>query len=237
MLTVERRNGIPQQEWRKIITGLNGTPLHLPEVMTVGGSLDDVEFFLFRDPREVVAAGFGIVSQQRYLKLFPGARQLYMPVFPAIGGGGEGLAARVCSALRNAARMAGYQQLEIDPRWGENFSDCDELKRYIGHALCEFTIDLRQDLDVIVKAMHKKHRKNFREAEGCGLDVVEDNSLEAFMKLRNMQQSSSERAAERGNSYGIQGDQFFRATYEANYRNGPGRVLYARDEGEYVTRY
>lgn len=233
MLTVERRKAVPQQEWRAIITGLNGTPLHLPEVMTVGGSLDDVEYFLFRDSGECVAAGFGIATTQRYLKLFKGARQLYFPVFPALIER-EGGAEQVCRLLKDEAQKAGYRQLEIDPRWGQDFSGCGELNPFLGHSLCEFTVDLRQDMDAILKGMHKKHRKNLREAEGHGVLVEENNSLEAFMGLRDMQQSSSERASERGNSYGIQGDEFFRATYEANYRNGPGRVLYARHNGEYV---
>lgn len=233
MLTVERRKVVPQQEWHAIVTELNGTPLHLPEVMTVGGSLDDVEYFLFHDCGEYVAAGFGIASTQRYLKLFKGARQLYFPVFPALSER-EGLAEQVCRLLKDEAQKVGYRQLEIDPRWGQDFSDCVELKPFLGHSLCEFAVDLRQGMDAILKGMHKKHRKNLREAEAAGLEVVEDNSLEAFLLLRDMQQSSSERASERGNSYGIQGDDFFRATYEANYRNGPGRVLYARHNDEYV---
>lgn len=234
MLTVERRKGVAQQEWRSIITDLNGTPLHLPEVMTVGASLDDVEYFLFQHNGKLVAAGFGIVTQQRILKLFKGKSAIYLPVFPAMAEESPVTAEEICAALVAASSSAGYCQVEIDPRWGVDFNVSEKFAPHGGHALYEFVVDLRQEMDEIVKGMHKKHRKNLREAEAAGLEVVVDNSLEAFLQLRGMQQSSSERASERGNSYGIQGDDFFRATYEANYRQGPGHVLFARLDGEYV---
>lgn len=233
MLTVEVRKAVPQEEWHAIITELNGTPLHLPEVMMVGRSPDEVEYFIFYEAAERIAAGFAITTTQRYLKFFKGDRRLYVPVFPAMVEQ-EGLALKVCMALRNKARIDGYRHLEIDPRWGHDFSAYTDLQPFLGHSLCEFTIDLRQRMETLLQGMHKKHRKNLRAAEHQGVAIEENNTLAAFLKLRDMQQSSSERSAERGNRYGIQDDAFFRATYEANYRHGPGRVLYARYHGEYV---
>lgn len=234
MLTVQRNKIASLAEWRALLSGLQATPLHLPEVMGVGSPLDTFEQFLFYDGDLLEAAGYGLVVQQRRFKFFKGGLQLHCPVFPAMRRASGELAVEVCQALRDEARHAGYQQLEIDARWGQDFSGNAGLQPFLQGALYEFTVDLQQDWDLLVQAMHKKHRKNLRGAETYGLEVVEDSSLEAFMKLRDMQQSSSERAAEHGNRYGIQGDEFFRAVYESNYRNGPGRVLYALHQGEYV---
>ena len=230
MLKLEQRKSVPGEEWRQLLAALESSPLHLPEVLAVGVAPADLDYFVLRSGAEVVAAGLGITSTRRRLKLFKGARELYVPVFPALAKG-DGLAAEVVAALVQHARLSGYRQLEIDPRSGQDLSGLPELASRQGHSLFEFTVDLSQDLEAILRGLHKKHRKNVREAEGHGLELAEDPSLEGFLALREMQESSSERAAERGNSYGVQKEEFFRATYEATYRNGPGRVLFARKDG------
>jgi lipid II:glycine glycyltransferase (peptidoglycan interpeptide bridge formation enzyme) len=105
------------------------------------------------------------------------------------------------------------------------------LGALLEYPLVEFLVDLTRGEGALLQAMHKKHRKNLRLAQESGLDVVEDATLEAFLSVREMQQSSAERSAEKGNRYGIQDERFYRESFEAIYRNGPGRVLFARKDG------
>ena len=105
---------------------------------------------------------------------------------------------------------------------------------FIDRALIEFIVDLEKDVDDIFKSMHKKHKKNVRKALECGLKIEYDESLDAFLELRKMQQVSSEKASEKGNRYGIQDEKFYIKTYKKVYQNGIGKVLFAKKEGEYI---
>jgi hypothetical protein len=229
LIEVEFHEQYARDDWRALLLSLNGTPLHLPEILQAGNQPEDLVYLLFKSGGNVVAASTGLGSRDKVLRIFMGRRQLYLPVVPATVAGIR--QADICRALIAHAEKAGYGKLEIDARWGEDFSSLPEFSGCIGRTLVEFVIDLRPEFDVILQNMHKKHRKNIREAATHNLEIVEDRSLEGFMKLRDMQQSSAERSAERGNTYFIQGERQFQAYYDAVYRDGPGSVLLARESG------
>ena len=229
MINVQLNEQFEANEWRELLMRLNGTPIHLPEILRAGTSPENIVYLIFKRGAEVVAASTALRTTKKLLRLFKGAPSLYLPMLPAVLPGGE--EAEILQAIISFARSSGFERVEVDPRWGKDFTRLPEFSEYIGHSLAEFVLDLRQDPESMLKGMHKKHRKNIREAGEHNLEVVEDRSLEGFLKLRGMQESSSERSAERGNAYAIQGEEFFRENYDAVYRNGPGSVLFARENG------
>lgn len=229
MITVEVFNKFEKDGWRELLLSLNGTPIQLPEILQTGARPEDILYLVFKKDGATVAASTALRTQKKLLRVFSGAREIYLPMFPAaLAGLDEG---DICRALISFAKAEGYAKLEVDPRWGKDFSAVDGMSGYRGHALAEFVLDLRLDLETLLKGMHKKHRKNVREAGEHNLEIVEDRSLEGFLKLREMQQTSSERSADRGNSYAIQGEEHFRAYFDAVYKDGPGSVLFAMENG------
>lgn len=235
MLKLELHTSMDPGQWRSLVAALRGTPLHLPEVWLASAGDDQIVHLLWKNDRaQFVGAAVALISQSKVLKVFKGGRSLLLPVTPAFIPGEGCDRDLIYAALVEFARREGYRKVTVAARWGEDFSAGGCPSGAIDERLVEFTIDLRHDLESLAKALHKKHRKNIRSAEEQGLEIVEDNSLEAFMLLRGMQQSSSERAAERGNSYGIQDERAYRKMYDLVYQNGPGRVLFAKKAGEYV---
>jgi len=229
VITVDVENQFKKDDWRELLLSLNGTPIQLPEILQAGARPEDILYLLFKRNGVTVAASTALRTQKKLLRVFSGAREIYLPMFPAAVAGQDDN--EICKALISFAKTEGYAKLEIDPRWGKDFSAVDELSGYRGHSLAEFVLDLRLDLETLLKGMHKKHRKNVREAGEHNLEIVEDRSLEGFLKLREMQQTSSERSADRGNSYAIQGEEHFRAYFDAVYKDGPGNVLFAMENG------
>lgn len=234
MITLEAERQVEPAAWRALLATLGGTPFHLPEVWVGSVVPEAISHLIWWWEGEQVAAAVAITMEKRFFGLFRGERTLSLPVAPCLAPGAEALRGEVYGALIAHAREAGCRVLTVDPRWGDNVSDLPLLRDQVSERLVEFTVDLRQQLAALSRGLHKKHRKHVALAEGQELELVEDRSLEAFLRLRKMQQSSAERASERGNPYGIQDVDFYRRSWETVYRDGPGRVLFARRDGEDV---
>jgi|GEM_PF-1045367 len=221
-------------EWRELIVRLDGNPFHLPEVWGVGADRDMLRYLVWTSDAAPVAAAVGIVEKRRLFRLLPGSVALHLPAAPVLRDGSGVLRQDLYVALRSACAERGVRNIVVDSRWGEPPDLAGRLGVPAEHSLVEFLVDLTRGEDAILRAMHKKHRKNLRLAQESGLEVVEDATLEAFLSVREMQQSSAERSSEKGNRYAIQDERFYRESFEAIYRDGPGRVLFARKDGEIV---
>lgn len=217
-----------------MIENLNGTPFHLPEVWDVGAGPDSLRYLVWEDGGVPVAAAVGIVERKRVLRFLPGSAALHLPTAPVLQEGSGVLRHELYATLQRSCAEQRFRDIAVDSRWGEEPELAGQLGVSVEYPLVEFLVDCTRGEEALLQAMHKKHRKNLRLAQDSGLEVVEDATLEAFLSVREMQQSSAERSAEKGNRYGIQDERFYRESFEAIYRNGPGRVLFARKGGESV---
>lgn len=217
--------------WRELIKDLNGSPFHLPEVWAVSFGQDPLRYLVWEEGGAPMAASVGIVEKKRVLRFLPGSAVLHLPTAPCLREGSGVLRHELYAAMQRSCAKNGVKGIVVDSRWGEE----PELAVHLGvpaeYPLVEFLVNLTQGEEALLQAMHKKHRKNLRLAQESGLDVMEDATLEAFLSVRDMQQSSAERSAEKGNKYGIQDERFYQESFEGIYRNGPGRVLFARKDG------
>lgn len=223
-----------QPSWRQMIQDMDGTPFHLPDIWTVNSYRNSLRYLVWEDGGVPVASAVGIVEKKRILRFLSGDAVLHLPTAPLLREESGKQRQDLYAVLRRSCAELGFRAIAVDSRWGE----APELARQLGGRaecpLVEFLVDLTRDEDVLLMAMHKKHRKNLRVAQESGLEVVEDATLEGFLSLREMQQSSAERSAEKGNSYGIQDERFYRESFKAIYRDGPGKVLFARKDGKLV---
>lgn len=234
MTVVHIFNSYDTAEWQGLIGRLNGTPFHLPEVWAVGTGLDGLRYLVWEDGGIPLAAAVGIVEKKRMLRFLPGNTVLHLSTAPALNESSGALRHELYHALQRTCADHGFKEITVDSRWGEESDLAGQLGVQAEYPLVEFLVDLTRGEEALLKAMHKKHRKNLRLAQEAGLDVVADSTLEAFLSVRGMQQSSAERSAEKGNRYGIQHERFYRESFEAIYRNGPGKVLFARKDGDFV---
>ena len=220
--------------WRGLIVDLSGAPFHLPEVWAVSFGQDSLRYLVWEDGGLPVAAAVGIVEKKRVLRFLPGRAVLHLPTAPVLQEGSGVLRHELYATLQKSCAEHGFREIVVDSRWGEEPDLVDQLGAPQENPLVEFLVDLNLGEEALLQAMHKKHRKNLRLAQESGLDVVENATLDSFLSVREMQQSSAERSSEKGNSYGIQDERFYRESYEAIYRNGPGRVLFALKDGQTV---
>lgn len=233
-MQIELRTDFDCVEWQEIIRELDGGPFHLPDPLMVSHKAEELAYILLTDKGKVVGAAVGITLEKAYLKFIKVSKMLHLPTPPAVDGSSGITAASALKELAAFASSKGYKSLEVEPRWGEDFSSDEYLSKSLDRRLLEFTIDLGQDEEAILGAMHQKHRKNIRKSLSNGLEISRCSGLDDFLKLRDMQQSSSERASEKGNSYGIQDEGFYAESYKKVYGNGPGRLWLAKKDGEYV---
>lgn len=234
MLTVEYFRTYDHDKWRTLVASMNGGPFHLPEILLPGNKPENLVYLVMKDGQEVVGACVGLSLARTTLRILKTSKDLYLPTIPAVRDGTSESVHAVCEAARRFAAEAGYRHLLVDPRWGADFSQFSQWQGFVTDTLCEFTLDLSCDLEVIFRAMHKKHRKNIRSAEEHGLQLVEDSSLEGFLALRGMQLSSAERSSTKGNSYGVQNEKYYEESYRQVYQTGLGRVMFARKDGSAV---
>lgn len=233
MVKIEIAKRVDPAEWRTLISSLNGNPFHLPEIFPSNSAADDIVYVVFRKDGQVVGAAAGLCIEKKYLKLLTVSRTLYLPTTPAVMAGCGPTSADLLVELKNFLGPAGYKALEVEPRWGEDFSN-SPLSAYVDRRLLEFTVDLEKEEEELLKAMHQKHRKNIRKSQEAGLILDKCSSADEFLRLRDMQQSSSERAAERGNRYNVMDKDSYADTYGRIYSNGPGEVIFARSGDDYV---
>jgi GNAT acetyltransferase-like protein len=151
---------------------------------------------------------------------------LVLPTGPAIAR--SELARDVHAALVSFARENGFDRLEIQPRYSPKPAPDDLLAKYAGAGIIEFVLDLAREPEEILMGMHKIHRKNVRRAERSGLTVQADDSLEAMLRLREMQLVASERAEAREHGFRVGDEGWFRRLHAQVYATGPGHVLLAR---------
>lgn len=232
MIQIESYKTFDKTEWQKIIEELNGNALHLPEIWIVGNSPDHLVYLLFKRGQSIVGACVGLNLEKRYLRIIRGSQVLNLPTVPAFQDDNGSIKRESYQSLLHFGENAGYRTIEIEPRWGDNFSDMPAFKDFIDKSLIEFTIDLKKDIDTISKEMHKKHRKNIRRAQESNLRIEHENSLEGFLRLRKMQQASSERASEKGNKYDIQDEDLYIELFEKVYKNGVGEIIFAKKGDE-----
>jgi hypothetical protein len=233
VVRIETLLGLKAEQWRQIVVALDGTPLHLPEPWLIDYAPAALVPLAFRDDREIVGAVVAIRHTRRFLRLWPKPFGLYLPTAPALKQDGLDKESLYAS-LVEYARREGYCTLVIEPRWGDNLSSLCSLSKSACPALIEFTIDLRHSLEQLTAAIHKKHRKNVRIAEQAGVSWSHDTTLDGMLMLRTLQMQSAERGAQRGNVFQVSKEEFYRKTYEAVYRNGPGRLMIATLEGRPV---
>jgi hypothetical protein len=234
MMIVAISESYDRVRWRELIGNLNGTPFHLPEVWAVGIGPDTLRYLVWEDGGALVAAALAIVEKRRVFHFLPGSSILHLPTAPVLQEGAGVPRHELYAHLRRSCAEQKFRGIAVDSRWGEAPDLAGRLEAPADYPLVEFLIDLARGEEALLQAMHKKHRKNLRLAQEAGLDVVEEATMEAFLSVRGMQQSSAERSAEKGNRYGIQDERFYRESFEAIYRNGPGRVLFARKGGQIV---
>lgn len=234
MVYVEAHNTFDFTEWRNLILKLNGNAFHLPEILLIDSDPDSLVFLVFREGSNVIAASVGVSLKQSFLKLLTKSKTLHLPTLPASLSDGDAKQKEIYDSLLRHAQESGYKALEIEPRWGDDFRDIPVFNDFIDSSLIEFTVDLEKHVDDIFKSMHKKHKKNIRKALECGLKIEHDESLDAFLELRKMQQASSERASEKDNRYSIQDKKFYIEAYKKVYQTGIGKVLFAKKGGERI---
>lgn len=221
-------------KWRELILNLGGTPFHLPETWLVGVKPASLRYLVWKKCNIPVAATIGIFKNQRAFGFLRAGAVLHLPVAPVLGAESGVTREDLYEVLRRTSADQRYREVMVDSRWGEQPEFVERLGISPEFPLIEFLIDLSSGEDALLTALHKKHRKNLRIAQESGIEIVEDTSLKAFLSVRDMQQSSADRSAEKGNSYGIQGESFYREAFESIYRYGPGKVLFAKKYGEFV---
>ena len=221
--------------WREIVRSFEGNPLLLPEVSEASESAPDLLLLTLHAENERVGCVLGSRTGRKILGLFGGRPELHLITPPAVAAGigkEEALA-----ALVEYISGKGYGALAVGQGWGEDYGDTPRFSGSIEGSYIEFVIDLTLDRETLDRGMHKKHLKNVRRANENGLVLETCDRLETFLLLRDMQESSSERASERGNAYRIQEERFFRRAFQAVYKEGPGRVLLAKREDRYVAAF
>jgi lipid II:glycine glycyltransferase (peptidoglycan interpeptide bridge formation enzyme) len=103
---------------------------------------------------------------------------------------------------------------------------------HVSEVLVEFVLDLDRAPEAIEAGMHRVHRKNVRRATRDGVTVAPDSSLEGLLTLRSMQQSSSERSAQKGGGFTVRDRSFFERLHKTVYAPGRGELLFAYRDGK-----
>ena len=235
MIKVDCYSEFDQSEWCGIVKNLKGNALHLPDVWRPDFDQRNTWFLILRTEQDIVGACMALCLEKKVLKLFKGSRTLYLPTIPAFIEENEKNAEDIYSSLLGFAKKSGFDYLSIGARWGSDLSCILDFGKYVDTRLTEFTIDLTGDLEAIMASFHKKHRKNIRKAEEHGMEIIEDNSLNGLMELHKLQESSSDRAASKGNIYKVQKKDFFIRAHENIYSKNIGSILFAKHEGKYIS--
>ena len=176
--------------WRKLISKLNGTPFHLPEIWTVGVNHDSLRYLIWEENDTPVAASIGIVEKRRFLKFVDRGAGLRLPTAPVLGEKFSILREELYIALQRECMDQGYRGVIVDSRWGEDPGVADRLGLSAVFPLVEFLVDLTQGEENLLRTMHKKHRKNIRLAQESGVSIENSISVDDFLCLQSMQQSS-----------------------------------------------
>ena len=212
-------------DWPDFVARCGGGPLHLPALHLA--DQDASELLLLRFEAEgVQGCALGIAPQAHRLKrIFGGARTLVLPSAPACSDPNR--LPELRDALVAFARERGFRQLRVQPSSSSPLFSPDYPGLRATGSIVEFLLDLRRAIESIQAGYHKQHRKNVRRAERQELLVREESDLEGLLRLREMQLSSSHRAEERAEGFGVPEAEVFERLHEHVYGPGIGHVLFA----------
>lgn len=214
-------------EWAQVIAQCNGNAMHLPAIHLVDHEARDLRPLRFEVQGELVACALGIeVQERRVLGLLRGPSHLELPTAPALAR--PELAGEVRAALFAYAREQRHDRIVIHPTYSDWLVTDEDLAPYRTTSITEFVIDLRGGAEAVSAAMHKQHRKNVRRAAKSELVIEQDDGPEGLRCLRDLQLSSSERASERANGFGVRDTGFFERLHGQIYGPGHGHVIFAR---------
>lgn len=235
MITVELHKKIDTFEWAAIVSSVGGNPFHSREVLLAECKDEHIVHLVFKKNSDVIGACIGVNLERSVLGIIKGPKSLYLSTVPAFLE--EAVSKeQLYASLLEFAKKDKYRSIEIQARWGDDFRNSGLSGFTVENELIDFTIDLGKDMEEINRAIHQKHRKNVRKASEA-LEIEMSGSLEGLTAIRKLQQGSSERAAEKGNDYAVQDENYFKEIYAKVYRNGPGRVMLAKSNGECVAGF
>lgn len=219
--------------WESCIGQCSGHGLLMPGIHLVEHDPSSVLLLRFEDEGRIVGCAVAVDLRPDWRgRLRRREHVLLLPTAPAIADASA--ASEVRAALFAYARGAGAERLVIRPAFGRWILQDEDLAAWRSGSITEFVIDTTRDYDDVLASMHKVHRKNIRRAARAGLEISVDTSLDGLLRLRTLQQASSDRAEERTEGFEIQDVEVFRRAHEHVYGPGLGTVLFARAGGEDV---
>lgn len=234
MITFRALERYAPPEWEQLVTRLGGHPLHLPQVHLVDRAAKDLRFLVLHEGESPVACAPALVTTPRWRRLRGKARTLELPTAPALTADSPAMRQEIYSRLIEGCRELDCRRLTIGHTWGDNLEDVAPLAEGITDRVTDFVLDLRPPWDEVLARLHKNHRKNSRRAEKLGLTIRADATLSALEHLREVQLTSSERSASRGQGFAIRDTAYYRALHERIYAPGLGEILLAWKEDRCV---
>ena len=233
-MIVFESTGMSRAEWSQIVTQSGGNPLHQPEVLLVDHDPGGLLFLLLKEDDIIKGCAVGVKEGAGWRRKLLGKSSLHLPTFPAITGELKVTDQEINLSLLQFCRQSGFSRLNIDGRWGRDFSKNDLFADHIVRTFVEFEMSTDQTEETMLGAMDKYHRKNIRRAERNGVSVEIDSSLDGLNRLRELQLISADRATKRGNPFGVRDPEYFSRIQKLLYQSGLGEVAFAKREGEFI---
>ena len=191
-------------------------------------------FLVMKDDDSIKGCAVGVKEGSGWRRKLLGQSSLHLPTFPAVNGELQVSEEEINFSLLQFCRGTGISRLNIDGRWGRDFSRSDRFADHIVRTFVEFEMRTDQTEEAILASMDKYHRKNIRRAERNGVTVEIDSSLEGLSRLRELQLVSADRATKRGNPFGVRDQTYFLKIQKLLYKSGLGEVAFAKREGEFI---
>lgn len=216
--------------WEQVVSGCEGHGLHMPAIYRADHDASRIHCLsVDQDGQPVACVVLVDPARGRFGWLRRQPRTMLFPVAPALRTGAP--ADEVRQLLLGYVSGLGAERLQVSPGYGQNWVTEDRWAAWRTHGLTEFVIRLDQDHDAVLAGMHKIHRKNIRRAQRSDLEVQEDHSVAALLRLRDLQLASAGRAGERTESFAVQDEETFRRLHQEVYGPGLGRLIFARLDG------
>ena len=225
MIEMDTRPHMDPQEWEGIVRACGGHPLHLPDVHEVDYAESDRMHLLFLHGSRPVGCALAYrLAAGRFRKK---PRTLLLPAPPALCAEAVADLEDVYRRILELARGLGHDELVIQPHWDTHLNTLSLLSSHVNEVVIEFVLDVSRDREAIDANVHRVHRKNVRRAERDGVTVELNRSLDGLLALRDMQQVSSARSAERGGGFSVRDRSFFERLHDRLYSRGRGELLLA----------
>ena len=196
-----------------------GVPIYLFERDAAGAiTIGSLAFYL-QSPRPIASFLFRRLSLPSHPFASPGAEDRMSPFLTTCEQFARGLG---CSHLAVSSFMSG------DSPWIPESLGYAETQRL------EFTLDLRQERDVLWKGIAKDQRERIRKLDREGVRVEEGTALEHLLELRHVREATQEKRADRGQGYVLEANpRFYAALHEHLLTRRAARLFLAR-RGEEV---